>query len=345
METTPSPTLVVTHHVAADARRAAAQLGQAVPELATTTFPFPVPEIALRHAQPNTEGTEYALVLDGRFIGGQWPTNPLKEERVDEAPSYDARLKRRSHLLEQYPVPAPRQWTVWVHTNHRADLVSAAPAATMDEVVAVLATCELTPEQQAQNEAVEAERAACREQIQVAVAARTAAIVAEEREEDRLAAEQRAAADAARAAGIPELDRWVQCGEGASELLRARRRLADADPETEWLGLAEQEWAAQQIAAVADLLGEPAKRPAGYAKPARDDRSTPTLAEIQALVAVRARIDEGCLPLAARLEWAVYEEGCDEEYYDRSTPLKRPELAITAHCPTGRQITQHYLIA
>ena len=142
---------------------------------------------------------------------------------------------------------------------------------------------------------------------------------------DEAAAEEKERHDA----GIAELRQWASAH--GSDLLAAR--IADG---YEWIGLAEREWAAQQVCG----LGAECDRPGDCDE---NERTTPTLPEIQKLRHVRSLLDS--THATAKLVWCVYTVENDDEYGSTgdTSEVKRAEVKVTVTCPTGREIEYWYV--
>lgn len=155
-----------------------------------------------------------------------------------------------------------------------------------------------------------------------------------ERNAARKAEREREAAEAkaAKERGESELREWAAVH--GSALLRAR--IADG---FEWVKLAQNEWAG---AVVADL-GDEADCPDGYDSDKNEERTTPTLGEIEALRAARKRLEGK--PATVELRWLTYAPEVDEDAYpdDTAEPVKRTEVCVTVTAPTGSRHEFYYL--
>ncbi len=114
-------------------------------------------------------------------------------------------------------------------------------------------------------------------------------------------------------------------GNNGSELLKAR-----INGRFEWVGLAEQEFAASIVAGMGEVSEDPATGVEDTG-----DRTTPTLEEIRALEAAHKLLDGK--PAEVQLFWVKYETDDDGE------TVQRCELIVTVTCPTGRDIEYSYL--
>lgn len=140
-----------------------------------------------------------------------------------------------------------------------------------------------------------------------------------------------AEAEAKHKAGVAELREWAK-GHG-SDLLTAR-----IEGEFEWVGLAEREWSSQQVVG----LGKPVEDPDETQETEIEERTTPTLPEIEKLKNVRSLIDTA--HSEAELVWCVYTCGVEDEYGATSDTetVKRAEVKVTVTCPTGRDVEYFY---
>lgn len=143
------------------------------------------------------------------------------------------------------------------------------------------------------------------------------------------------AKEAGEAAAVEELKDWAVAN--GSPLLRAR-----VEDGYKWLQLAEQEYARSVVDSLGVGLPEEPGCPQGYCNPGREERTTPTLEEIEAARRVDKAVEGKGLgdEVSVELVWFDYDPEIDEDEYYEEEPehLKRAELEVTVTCPTGREI-------
>lgn len=110
----------------------------------------------------------------------------------------------------------------------------------------------------------------------------------------------------------------------------------------EWKGLAETEYGADVLRQIG--LGEAgrAETPDGYSAEI-EERTTPSLEEIQTIRALRARIGDR-RDLTAKLVWVKYTQDDDDSYDgdDNRDQIKRCEIQVAVTCPTGRELLYYF---
>jgi hypothetical protein len=137
-------------------------------------------------------------------------------------------------------------------------------------------------------------------------------------------------------AGQARLKAWAAAH--GSELLRARIAEGFA-----WLSLAEAEYGAAIVARLP--YGECCEAPDGYERDKAEQRTTPTLEEIEALRRVRTAIASLEIPADVSLAWIKYTPiEDDEDTYpgpDGDEPIRRAEIIVDLTMPIGsrRQYT------
>lgn len=151
------------------------------------------------------------------------------------------------------------------------------------------------------------------------LAEREARDKAERAERERLAAD-----------GLAKLQEWGE--RHGSDLLRAR--IADG---FEFVRLAEAEYGDATMTTLG--LEKLPDAPDGYGDGKDEDRTTPTMDEIQALRAVRQIIQHRKTPAVAEIRWVKYKPLDDPHGYDEdeSEPIQRAEICIIVTTPTGAE--------
>lgn len=158
------------------------------------------------------------------------------------------------------------------------------------------------------------------------------------RDDDAQKKADRDAIDAAKKAererGIAVLANWVECF--GSELAQARK-----EDGFEWVGLAEQEYAANLIYSIGLRNEDEETMPEGYELDDEADRNTPTLAEIAFLRELRERAVRR--PVTVELRWMKYESAEDADGYDlENEAFGQTEAKVMVTTPTGRKIEFYF---